>query len=72
MYGLALWVSLRTFQPTWGLSLLLQLCQNGRSLMSARGMELCRLKASTWRRKQHKSPSFVKVKWRFQTYNKKL
>ncbi|KAF9808456.1 hypothetical protein SFRURICE_008509 [Spodoptera frugiperda] len=28
---------------TWGLSLLLQLCQNGRSLSSARGTELCRL-----------------------------
>ncbi|KAF9794759.1 hypothetical protein SFRURICE_017449, partial [Spodoptera frugiperda] len=29
-----------------GLSLLLQLCQNGRSLISARGTELCRLYSS--------------------------
>uniref|UniRef100_A0A2H1V931 SFRICE_013571 n=1 Tax=Spodoptera frugiperda TaxID=7108 RepID=A0A2H1V931_SPOFR len=29
--------------PTWALSLLLQLCHNGRSLSSARGMELYNL-----------------------------
>ncbi|KAF9824678.1 hypothetical protein SFRURICE_000543, partial [Spodoptera frugiperda] len=33
-------------QISWGLSLLLQLCLNGRSLSSARGTELCRLYSS--------------------------
>ncbi|KAF9823171.1 hypothetical protein SFRURICE_016064, partial [Spodoptera frugiperda] len=33
----------QTVAVTWGLSLLLQLCQNGRSLSSARGTELYRL-----------------------------
>uniref|UniRef100_A0A2H1X1N4 SFRICE_010848 n=1 Tax=Spodoptera frugiperda TaxID=7108 RepID=A0A2H1X1N4_SPOFR len=33
-------------KENWGLSLLLQLCQNGRLLSSARGTELCRLYSS--------------------------